>query len=83
MKSIEVNNGRHLVIVPDAQGVTIEHRSATGTTESAEHVSDGEIVMLSNMVRHMRENGATVAYIKTAAGMEDFPILEPIRKEPK
>lgn len=76
MKSIEVNNGRHLVIIPDAQGVRIEHRSAAGATESAEHVSNGEIVMISNLLRYMRANEATAVYIPTADGLEDFPVLE-------
>jgi hypothetical protein len=76
MKTIEVNNGRQLVLIPDADGITIEHRDASGATESAEHVSDGEIVMLSNLAHYMREKGLTDVMLKTADGPEEFPIFQ-------
>ena len=76
MKTIEVNNGRQLVLIPDADGITIEHRDHTGATESAEHYDDGEIVMLSNLAHYMREKGLTDVILKTADGPEEFPIFQ-------
>lgn len=76
MKTIEVNNGRQLVLIPDADGITIEHRDASGATESAEHYDDGEIVMLSNLAHYMRENGLSEVTLQTADGPEEFPIFQ-------
>ena len=63
MKKIEVNNGRHIEIESTPYGISVSHFDGKGEYEEGERFSDGEIVMALNLLRYMRDQNSTCAYV--------------------
>ena len=78
MKSIEVNNQRHLEITATPQGIEINHRDSRGQIEpeNRETLTDGEIVMVCNLVHFMKEYGAKTAVVTLDGEPYEFRIFQ-------
>ena len=63
MRKIEVNNGCSLEIVETHHGIAVHHRDRNNTITDIDTFYDGEIVMALNLLRYMRAQGSTCAYI--------------------
>lgn len=59
---IEVNNGGFIEIERTRWGVSVAHCDSKGYVERREDFDDGEIVMVLNLLRYMRENESKCAY---------------------
>lgn len=56
MKRIEVNNGRFLNLENSRGGVTVTTCDYDGEMERRDYFSDGEITMVLNLLRYMKDN---------------------------
>ena len=63
MRRIEINNGCFLEIENTNRGVSVAHCDSMGYVKERETFDDAEIVMALNMLRYMRAQGSTCAYI--------------------
>lgn len=62
-KIIEVNNGCSIEMEDNYGCVKIIHKDENGTITDRELFYDGEIVMVMNLLRHMKENNLHTAYL--------------------
>ena len=72
MKSIEVNNERTLEIAPTTKGVKVYTVDHLGEEEENFDVTNGEIVMLLNLIRYLKDKGETTVYIPSKKLKEPF-----------
>lgn len=63
MRKIEVNNGCSLEIVETYHGIAVHHRNENNIVTDIDTYDDGEIVMVLNLLRYMRDQGSKCAYI--------------------
>ena len=65
MRRIEVNNGCFLEIENTkwGGGVSVAHCDSMGYVKERETFDDAEIVMALNMLRYMRDQNSTCAYV--------------------
>ena len=63
MRRIEVNNGCALEIAETKNGIAVHHRNADNAVSDIDTYDDGEIVMALNLLRYMRDQNSTCAYV--------------------
>ena len=63
MRRIEVNNGCSLEIVQTRHGIAVHHRNENNTITDIDTFDDAEIVMALNLLRYMRDQDSTCAYV--------------------
>lgn len=62
MRRIEINNGAFLEIENTKYGISVAHCDAMGYVKERDTFDDGELVMVLNLLRYMRDNGSKCAY---------------------
>ncbi len=73
----EVNNGRNMVINQSSGKVFIERYGENFDLESRDCFSEGDFVMLVNLIRYMKGNKQNTVYLRDDAGnYEDFRLLD-------
>ena len=63
MLKIEVNNNGYVEIEESGYGIRVTSRDADGTVERKDGFTEGEIIMVLNLLRYMRESDTKSVYL--------------------
>lgn len=76
VKTIEVNNGRKIVITPTDYGVKVSHKDCNGEVEVNNGYNNDAIVMVLNMLDYMTNHDAKTCYVADGGELADFRIFQ-------
>ena len=71
-KTIEVNNGCSVELIPMHNSVIIHNRDENNCVYRIKSFSDGEIIMALNMLRYMRQEHISTAYLLDEIALKDL-----------